>query len=93
MLRNDEYGSPSFYTPENLSPVVRRKMPAQKPRRISTVRKPVDPSLENGSANTDGGLPVVDERDMIMDLVMDIAMDLDVTSVSHRILQVMNGCC
>uniref|UniRef100_H2YVD3 Phosphodiesterase n=1 Tax=Ciona savignyi TaxID=51511 RepID=H2YVD3_CIOSA len=31
--------------------------------------------------------PVIDERDMIMDLVIDIASDLDVTSVSHRILQ------
>ncbi|XP_078492494.1 dual 3',5'-cyclic-AMP and -GMP phosphodiesterase 11-like isoform X1 [Ciona intestinalis] len=101
MVSTNEMGSPSFYTPENVaSPSLTRRITVPnrqtnkhmknfKTRRIShyhQVQK-ADLELDNDHVNADDDPPVIDERDMIMDLVIDIASDLDVTSVSHRILQ------
>lgn len=33
-------------------------------------------------------MKVIDERDIILELVKDITMELDITTVSHKILQV-----
>ncbi|XP_076818911.1 cGMP-specific 3',5'-cyclic phosphodiesterase-like isoform X2 [Clavelina lepadiformis] len=91
MVSTDELGAPSFYTPETMSPTVPRKSvtvsrAAEKLRRISHYHNPMvnKPPPTEEVAGSDS---VIDERDMIMELVLDIAMDLDVTSVSHRILQ------
>ena len=91
MVSTDDFGSPSFYSPETNSPNLTRRFGAQKgmpkanmTRRISHYHTPPSRSGDD----TDSPFGVIDERDMIMELVRDIAMDLDVTSVSHRILQV-----
>lgn len=91
MVSKDDFGSPSFYTPEQHSPGTTRKVltpPSdirQVTRRLSHYHTP---SMQNKHNPTEENDQVIDERDMIMKLVRDIAMDLDVTSVSHRILQV-----
>ena len=101
MVNTDELGSPTFYTPDssNSSPNLPRKtfawgslIPAAA-RRIShnemkSSGKKNSPSAPETDTSDEQFAPVIDERDMIMELVRDIAMDLDVTSVSHRILQV-----
>nr|CAB3264734.1 dual 3',5'-cyclic-AMP and -GMP phosphodiesterase 11-like [Phallusia mammillata] len=94
MVSTNEQGSLSFYAPENQSPPTPRRNNnlgrKLKARRISHWHNPpqikngTDVEVEEGDGNSTA---VIDERDMIMELVMDIAMDLDVTSVSHRILQ------
>ena len=103
MVSTDESGSPSFYTPPGgHSPNLPGKsisfssQPSAS-RKIS--RKKLYDNKANDEYKDNSALclrekgrrlsPVDDERDMIMELVRDIAMDLDVTSVSHRILQVL----
>ena len=95
MVSTDDFGSPSFYTPETQSPSLsRRSVPKMdKPRtnmtrRISHYHTPPMQYKNNSVDESENSTDVIDERDMIMELVRDIAMDLDVTSVSHRILQV-----
>ena len=94
MVSTDNFGSPSFYTPDASSPnLSRRAVPAKGPPRASMTRRISHyhtPSMQykvNSSDDSQDSFVVIDERDMIMELVRDIAMDLDVTSVSHRILQ------
>ena len=62
------------------------KMAKLRTRRISQYKVPQ--GLENSSNPADGSCGVIDERDMIMDLVMDITTELDLSTVTHRILQV-----
>ena len=98
MVSTDAEGSPSFYTPGGGSSPNLTFRPSQSPisKRASRRSSPSDKKgLESQTNTTSKGeekerrlSPVDDERDMIMELVRDIAMDLDVTSVSHRILQV-----
>ena len=92
MVSTDDFGSPSFYTPEAHSPSLTRRSVLRMPdlarpttRRISHYHTP---HMKPNATDDADGNNVIDERDMIMELVRDIAMDLDVTSVSHRILQV-----
>ena len=60
-------------------------------RRISHYHNPPLQNKTNSTVEAENPFGIIDERDMIMELVRDIAMDLDVTSVSHRILQASSG--
>nr|XP_039272935.1 LOW QUALITY PROTEIN: cGMP-specific 3',5'-cyclic phosphodiesterase-like [Styela clava] len=88
MISKDQLGSPSFYAPAETSPILARRSSSVKRVTESKTRRISHYHMDKATAaETSSGLSIIDERDMIMELVKDIAMDLDITSVSHRILQ------
>lgn len=92
MVSTDKEGAPSFFTPKDPELEHQRKVSLPVTvRRISHNDRIIEVTSSTATKNKNMRRlqPITDERDIIMELIRDIAMDLDVTSVSHRILQVV----